>query len=101
MRGYQDQTLKQQHLQQIHLSGPDAGQQQAKTDEPTRQRRTYYAYAGDDEAVAHIREKYGLSTDSDAVRLALRLVAASDALQVRLAPTATRRLVIKLKAPTR
>lgn len=84
------------HAQQLHIQQPSTNTNQATT--PERQRRTYYAYEGDDEAVAHIRAKYGLSTDSDAVRLALRLVAAGDAIQVKVAPVATKRIVIKLKA---
>lgn len=40
-------------------------------------RRTFYTAPQDDLAVQEIQEKYGLSTASDAVRFAVRLVAAS------------------------
>lgn len=38
-------------------------------------RHTYYGTRSDDEALAIIREKYGLGSDSEAIRFALRLVA--------------------------
>ena len=50
--------------------------------------------AEDDAAVAAIRRKFGCSTDSDAVRLALRLVA-SDAMTLKLAPTGTRKVIVR------
>ena len=40
-------------------------------------RRTHYLAPEDDRAILVIKEKYGCSTASDAVRLALRLVAES------------------------
>jgi hypothetical protein len=63
-------------------------------DEKKFTRRSYYAMIEDDQAVARIRQKFGCSTDSDAVRLALRLVA-SDALAIKLAPTGARKVIIK------
>lgn len=45
-------------------------------------RKTYYLGIPDEQAIATIKDKYGLSTDSDAVRLALRLVAESPTAQV-------------------
>jgi Arc/MetJ family transcription regulator len=86
-----------QQTEQLHIQEPSTETSQAAV--PEKQRRTYYAYACDDQAVAAIREKYALSTDSDAVRLALRLVAQADGLQIRLAPVAAKRIVIKLKRP--
>jgi hypothetical protein len=38
-------------------------------------RKTHYLGAEDCQAIQAIKDKYGLSTDSDAVRFALRLVA--------------------------
>lgn len=38
-------------------------------------RHTYYGTGQDDEALAAIRQKYGLGSDSEAIRFALRLVA--------------------------
>ncbi len=38
-------------------------------------RHTYYGTPKDKDAVAAIREKYGLGSDSEAIRFALRLVA--------------------------
>jgi hypothetical protein len=92
MRAYHAQQTEQLHRQSATETS------QATVAE--KQRRTYYAYAGDDQAVAAIREKYALSTDSDAVRLALRLVAQADGLQIKLAPVPAKRIVIKLKRPT-
>jgi len=40
-------------------------------------RRTHYLAPEDDRAILAIQDKYGLSTHSDCVRLALRLVAES------------------------
>ena len=41
------------------------------------ERKTHYLGIEDAVAIAEIKSKYGASTDSDAIRLALRLVAAS------------------------
>lgn len=41
------------------------------------ERKTHYMGVEDVAAIAAIRARYGLSTDSDAIRLAVRLVAAS------------------------
>ena len=49
----------------------------------TYTRRTFYVGLQDEQAIATIREKYGLGTDSDAVRVALRLVAESPVAQVQ------------------
>ncbi len=60
-------------------------------------RRWYRAYAAeDDQAVAAIREKYGLRTNDDAVRLALRMVA-GDALKTQPVQTAARRVILRFK----
>jgi len=40
-------------------------------------RRTHYLAPEDDRAILAIQEKYGLSTHSDCVRLALRILAES------------------------
>jgi hypothetical protein len=40
-------------------------------------RKTFYIAPEDDRAILAIQEKYGLSTHSDCVRLALRLLAES------------------------
>lgn len=64
---------------------------------PEKQRRTYYAFDEDDQAVAAIRKRYGCSTDSDAVRLALRLLA-GEAIKVSVAPTVSKRSSVKFKA---
>lgn len=70
-------------------------------EEAERHRRTYYASAGDDDAAQAICQKYGLSNPGEAVRLALRLVASADGIQVKCAPAPTRRIVLKLKAERR
>lgn len=57
-------------------------------------RESYYGELADREAVAAIRAKFGLSSNSDAVRLALRL-AASDAIKWQLAPAPARRITVK------
>ncbi|MFL5624002.1 MAG: hypothetical protein ACJ788_00210 [Ktedonobacteraceae bacterium] len=46
------------------------------------ERRTFYVGVQDTIAIQHIRERYGMSTDSDAVRFALRLVAESPVVQL-------------------
>lgn len=61
-----------------------------------RQRRTYYAYDKDDQALAEIRERYGCSTDSDAVRLALRLLAGA-AMKLSLVAPKAQRIIADLK----
>lgn len=68
--------------------------------EPTwPQKRYYRAYCQeDDDAVAAVQAKYGIHAKEEAVRVALRL-AASDAIQIKLAPVAAKRIVIKLKRP--
>ena len=38
-------------------------------------RHTYYGTSQDDDAIDTIRKKYGLGSDSEAIRFALRLVA--------------------------
>lgn len=43
----------------------------------TYERKTHYMGEEDVAAITIIRARYGLSTDSDAIRLAVRLVAAS------------------------
>ena len=65
-------------------------------------RRSYYATGDDDQAVAAIRARYGLSTDSDAVRFALRLVA-GDAVKWSIVPGQAKkiRLLVKLRPPGR
>lgn len=75
------------------LSSPEPEQQT----EPERHRRTYYALPEDDQAVAAIRATYGCSTESDAVRLALRLVAGG-AVKITTAGPAARRIIVKFKA---
>ncbi len=45
-------------------------------------RRTHYLAPEDDRAILAIQEKYGLSTHSDCVRLALRLTAQSPIAQI-------------------
>ena len=67
------------------------------SDQAARQRRTYYAYDEDDQALAAIRAHYGCSTDSDAVRLALRLLAGA-AIKLSMVAPAARRIVADLKA---
>ncbi len=47
-------------------------------------RKGYYVAEEDLTAIAIIRQRYGLSTDSDAVRLALRLVADPEAIKVSI-----------------
>jgi hypothetical protein len=42
-----------------------------------RTRRTFYLEVKDSQAIEEIKAKYGCSTDSDCVRLAVRLVAES------------------------
>lgn len=60
------------------------------------QRRWYKAYDQTDlDAVAAIRRKYGLATDEDAVRLALRLVA-GDAIKVSPPPAAQAKQAAKV-----
>jgi hypothetical protein len=49
--------------------------------------------------VAAIRAKYGCATESDAVRLALRLVAGGAVKITTAAPTA-RRIIVRLKSRT-
>jgi len=51
-------------------------------------RKTHYLGAQDTQAIASIKNKYGCSTDSDAVRLAVRLVAESPVAQVKKRKTA-------------
>ncbi len=46
------------------------------------QRKTHYLGAVDTQAIATIMDKYGLSTASDAVRLAVRLTAESPTAQL-------------------
>lgn len=66
---------------------------------PTWPKTRYYrAYCQeDDDAVAAIMAKYGLSTKDDAIRLALRL-AAGDAIQIKTNAPAAKRVVIKIRA---
>ncbi len=45
-------------------------------------RKTFYIAPEDDRAISIIQEKYGLSTHSDCVRLALRLTAQSPIAQI-------------------
>jgi hypothetical protein len=45
-------------------------------------RTTIYIGDEDDKAIIAIKEKYGLSSDSDAIRLALRIVAGGEKRQV-------------------
>ncbi|HZS78334.1 MAG TPA: hypothetical protein VFA41_17110 [Ktedonobacteraceae bacterium] len=66
------------------------------TDPAALKRRSYYATGDDDQAVSEIRRKFGLSTDSDAVRLALRLVA-GDAVKWSIIPGKTKKIVVKVK----
>ena len=54
----------------------------------TYSRKTHYLGAVDTQAIAAIMDKYGLSTASDAVRLAVRLVAESPVAQVKKRKTA-------------
>ena len=46
------------------------------------ERKTYYLGVQDEHAIETIKARYGLSTDSDAVRFALRLLAESPAVQI-------------------
>lgn len=82
---------------ELHILPPSAGQDQAT--EPERHRRTYYALPEDDQAVAAIRQRYGCSTESDAIRLALRLVA-GDAVKITTAAPAARRIIVRFKSRT-
>jgi hypothetical protein len=91
MRAYKAQIPEQIHIEPSTETSQDATN--------GSHRRTYYGFKEDDDAVAAIRDKFKFSNDSDAVRLALRLVAASD-IQVKITPVAARRIVIKLKSPT-
>ena len=45
-------------------------------------RRTHYLAIEDTQAIATIKDKYGCNTDSDCVRLALRLTAQSPIAQI-------------------
>lgn len=78
------------------LPTTDDTDQAVATEQPKVHRRTYYALPEDDQAVAAIRAKYGCGNDSDAVRLALRLLA-GDAIKVKPEPAATRRILVKFK----
>ena len=57
-------------------------------------RETYYGELEDRQAVAAIRKKFGLSSNSDAVRLALRIVA-GDSIKWTLAQAPARRITVK------
>jgi hypothetical protein len=70
----------------------------ARPTPPALRRRSYYATKDDDQAVENIRRKYGLSTESDAVRFALRLVGADDALKWNIVPRQTRRIIVRIKS---
>lgn len=59
-------------------------------------RRTFYAHPEDDQALADIRDRFGCSTDSDAVRQALRLLAGA-AIKLSLVPPIARRIIADLK----
>jgi hypothetical protein len=48
----------------------------------TVERTTIHLAAADRDAIRQIRERYGLSTDSDAIRLALRILAASQTVTI-------------------
>lgn len=48
----------------------------------TNKKATVYFGDDDREAIASVRQKYGLQSDIDAIRLALRLTADSDKRQV-------------------
>lgn len=86
-RGYHAQTTEQIHIQ---------SSTETKAAYPAR--RYYRAYCQeDDDAVAAIREKYGIHSDEDAIRLALRLVA-GDAIQVKTVAPAARRSATQVKA---
>lgn len=86
-RGYHAQT------EQIHIQSSTS---ETKPAFPAR--RYYRAYCqADDDAVAAIREKYGIQSDEDAVRVALRL-AAGDAIQTRTVAPAAKRIVKQVKA---
>lgn len=62
------------------------------------QKRYYRAYCqADDDAVEAVRAKYGLQSNEDAIRLALRL-AAGDAIKVTTSAPAAKKVVIKIKA---
>jgi Arc/MetJ family transcription regulator len=53
-----------------------------------RKRTTIWLDDADRAALATVRERYGLATDSDAIRLALRLLAESKRVNVEAADTA-------------
>lgn len=65
-------------------------------EEPTRIRRGYYAEDCDDRARDIVKEHFGCSTDSDAVCLALHLVAEA-AITYRLDPKTTRRVLARFR----
>ena len=64
------------------------------------QRRWYKAYSqADDDAVRAIKAKYGIHSDEDAVRLALRL-AAGDAIKLpAVSQSVARKVTLKFKMP--
>ena len=54
-----------------------------------RKRTTIWLDAADRAALARVRERYGVATDSDAIRLALRLLAESQ--RVHVEPASNKR----------
>ncbi len=54
-----------------------------------RKRTTIWLDEADRAALARVRERYGVATDSDAIRLALRLLAESQ--RVNVEPASTKR----------
>jgi len=61
---------------------------------PGFKRETYYADDEDRAARETVRKKFGLSSQSDAVRLALRIVA-GDSIQWKLVEAPARRITVK------
>lgn len=53
-------------------------------------RKTYYAESQDIEAVTIIRQRYGLCSDNDAVKLALRILAASETAKITVSAKAVK-----------
>lgn len=49
-------------------------------------KKTVYLDIADQQAIRELRKRYGLSTDADVIRLALRVLAASPFLQIQPSP---------------